>query len=116
MNYPSVDGDEFEFEDAVDDNVTGTWINDPGTGDPAVRFWSAKAGPDFKLFYYTPGEFDDRSMAIAVTEGTWSTPDGKELSHIVFYDSGDFPPVVDEPATLVLMGLALVGSSTAGGK
>jgi hypothetical protein len=110
VNFPSVDGSEFLFSDPTTDNVTGTWeySQDIPGGDPLVRFWSAKAGPGFYLFYYTAVDDEIRSMALAVDHGTWMTPDGKALSNLVFYDSGEFPSV-DEPATLVLMGLALIG-------
>jgi hypothetical protein len=110
VNYPSIDGSEFVFSDPDTDNVTGTWTYNPGVGDPAVRFWSAKAGPEFYLFYMTPNVGDGRSEAQSVTTGTWITPLERELSHIVFYDTGSFPPVqIDEPATLVLLGLSLLG-------
>ncbi len=110
VNFPSIDGTEFMFGDAVEDNVSGSWTYSPDVleDDPLVRFWSAKAGPGFKLFYYTPDMTGDRSDALPVTAGTWTTPDGKELSNLVFYDSGEFPSV-DEPAALVLLGLALAG-------
>lgn len=112
VNYPSIDGSEFAFDDAVAGNVSGTWTYTPDDpGDPLVRFWSAKAGDGFNLFYYTPTmtPVGDLSDAVAVGAGEWSTPEGKDLSNLVFYDSGEFPPVVDEPATLVLLGLALAG-------
>ncbi len=110
VNFPSIDGTEFMFGDAVEDNVSGSWTYSPDVleDDPLVRFWSAKAGPGFKLFYYTPDMTGGRSDALPVTAGTWTTPDGKELSNLVFYDSGEFPRV-DEPAALVLLGLALAG-------
>jgi hypothetical protein len=111
VNYPSIDGeDEFSFSGLGTDNASGTWDYTPGTDDPEIRYWSAKAGPGFNLFYYTPTmvPLGDLSDALSVTSGTWVTPDDRELSHLVFYDTGEFPPV-DEPATLVLMGLALLG-------
>lgn len=111
VNFPSIDGTEFMFGDAVEDNVSGSWTYSPDDAeDPLIKFWSAKAGPGFKLFYYTPTmiPIGDLSDALPVTAGTWETPDDKELSNLVFYDSGEFPSV-DEPATLVLLGLALAG-------
>lgn len=117
VNYPTIDGSEFSFSGLGASNSSGTWTytpNDLGVGeDPAVRFWSAKAGNGFYLFYVTPGGVLNRSLAESVTTGTWVTPSGKELSHITFYDTGDFPPVVDEPATLVLLGLSLLGLGVA---
>lgn len=112
VNYPTIDGTEFDFSGLGTDNKTGTWTYTPddlGIGeDPAVKFWTAKAGPEFHLFYMTGVNIVDRSMAESVTTGEWETPDGKELSHITFYDTGEFSPV-DEPATLVLVGLSLLG-------
>lgn len=112
VNYPSIDGGEFAFGNAVPGNVSGTWTYAPDDlADPLVRFWSAKAGNGFYLFYYTPAmaPVGDLSDAVAVNGGEWWTPEGKDLSNLVFYDSGEFPPVVPEPATLVLLSLALAG-------
>lgn len=112
VNYPTIDGTEFMFSGLGTDNATGTWTYTPdnlGVGeDPAVKFWAAKAGPEFYLFYMTAVDIQDRSIAESVTTGEWETPLGAELSHITFYDTGQFPPV-DEPATLMLLGLALLG-------
>jgi hypothetical protein len=112
VNYPTIDGTEFGFSGLGSGNASGTWTYTPdnvGIGeDPAVKFWTAKAGPEFYLFYVTAADTMDRSVAIAVNTGDWVTPDGKDLSHITFYDTGDFP-TVDEPATLVLLGLSLLG-------
>ena len=43
--------------------------------------------------------------AQSVFSGTWSTPGGKELSHLSFYNSG----VVPVPAAVWLFGSGLIG-------
>jgi hypothetical protein len=120
--FPTVDGDEF----GVADSATGTWNYTAGTGDPSVRYWVAKAGAGFNLFYVVPdGALDTTCNASAsaglsaeclnaaqvTTSGNWATPDGKGLSHLTFYDTGgdrEPPPTgVPAPAALGLFALAL---------
>ncbi len=118
--FPSVDGSEFGFSNTTASNKTGTWSYNSGTGDPGVRYWATKAGPNFTLFW----EVDDAAIlsggacdvadvytlscldiAQVVSTGDWTTPSNKSLSHITFYDTG----VVPVPAAVWLFGSGLLG-------
>ncbi len=124
--YPSIDGSEWSFSNTGASNSTGDWSYSPTGADPGIRFWAAKAGRDFKLFWEVSdadaagvcagqGDFGTTGLigacldaAMVVTSGSWSTPGLKALSHLSFYDTA--PPVkVAEPATLGLLGLGLLG-------
>lgn len=105
--FPTIDGTEFTFSGLGTDNSTGTWTytpNDPE--DPAIRFWVAKAGNGFNLFY--DGTSGDRSSSVPVFTGTWSTPQEKGLSHITFYNTGR-EVQIPEPSSLLLLGAGLSG-------
>jgi len=106
--------DEGESRENVGQDSTGTWRYDDGQGAlsyPGIRFWSAKAGRGFNLFWQVDSDnFGDGkactssslmslaclSAAESVLEGTWSTPKNKKLSHMVFYNSKD-PAIVIGP-------------------
>ncbi|PKP85275.1 MAG: hypothetical protein CVT80_03425 [Alphaproteobacteria bacterium HGW-Alphaproteobacteria-2] len=45
--YPSITGAEFSF----DASATGSWTYTPGADDPGVRYWAAKGGNNFNLFW-----------------------------------------------------------------
>lgn len=120
--FPSVDGTEFNFSNTSSGNKTGTWDYTPGVDDPAVRYWSAKAGPKFLLFWevadaavQTGGACDVPDVytlncldiALAVDTGDWTTPDNKSLSHITFYDTAVVP--LPAAAWLFGSGLGLLG-------
>lgn len=119
--FPSIDGSEFGFSNTTTDNKTGDWTYTPGVDDPGVRYWSTKAGPNFKLFW----EVDNSALAsggacdvadvyalsclnaaLVLTAGSWTTPSNKELSHIVFYDSVA-ATIVPVPAAVWLFASAL---------
>lgn len=101
LEYPSVDGSEFQFPtyDAGNDANTGSWTYTQGTGDPFVRYWATKAGNDndgtggFKLFWVVDDFFINNgtcygepstgsenytlgclSAAQTVQAGDWTTP------------------------------------------
>lgn len=99
--------DDFDIGD-------GSWSY---TGPDGIRFWVAKAGTTFIVFYDTDLEsclVDGANVSGAtcmqsanvVNGGDWTTPGGKGLSHISFYDSEIRVP---EPGTLALLGLGLFG-------
>jgi hypothetical protein len=110
--FPTIDGNEFDFDlgDAL--GTFGTWTYTPAAGDPGITFWAAKGGDGFNLFT------DDSGLT--VTTGTWFTPltgggDPASLSHLSFYDTEGGPPSeVPSPLTLVLVGAALLGIAAAG--
>lgn len=127
-DFPSISGGEFSFSNLTSDdddyNITGEWdyTRDIEGGDPGVRYWVAKAGSGFELFFNVEstlaasgGVCDEATADIytyaclneaeIVTSGDWTTPDNKNLSHITFYDTAEVPL----PAAAWLFGSALLG-------
>ena len=49
--YPSVDGTEFGLGGATGASASGTWTYAQGADDPDIRFWAAKSGTSFTLFW-----------------------------------------------------------------
>ena len=114
---------------------TGSWIyNNNVHTYPDIRFWTAKAGNDFRLFWVieepnnaciagNASENDDNlnfscmNLAISVTNGDWTTPGNKGLSHITFFGGlctgPECNPIVitqvPEPTALLLFALGLIG-------
>ena len=116
--FPSITGEEFDFDPELDGDLTsGTWFYDPGEGDPLIRFWTAKGGPNYNFFYDDGGV--DGGPAVPVDQGDWLTPtnpnngQGFGLSHLAFYDTGDIPDV-PEPALLLMFGTAVAAAAYRG--
>lgn len=123
----SDDGSEFTFSsEDLFDSKSGSWEYDPGEGDPLVKYWAAKGGQGFEL-YWTVHEEDTQSegvcfgdnlftqecleAAIAVTEGEWEIDTG-DLSNLTFFNSAqehdDDGQDIPEPAAMA--GLMAVGA------
>lgn len=127
--FPTISEDASEFAGTDLSGSSGTWSYTPGAGDPAIRFWAAKGGPDFKLFWGVDSSettatcndtntgsvnFNVACLEKAVTQDqlaagqfTWSTPNGESISHLTFYDSEN-PSPVPIPAAVWLFGTALL--------
>ncbi|TKB43965.1 hypothetical protein [Thalassotalea mangrovi] len=125
--YPSIDGSEFSFTPGT----SGNWSYTPEGDDPGVRFWVAKAGNGFNLFWEVSDEdfnatdvcnmgtnantYACMNAALTVTSGYWITPLNRggqraDLSHLTFYNGeGDVPPQeVPETNSWLLLGVALL--------
>lgn len=116
--YPTIDGTEFS-------PVANPWTYTPDdAADPYIRYWATKAGPDFRLAWTVDDSavaaggvcdvadiytLDCLNAALTVNSGDWSTPGGKNLSHITFYDSEAPVTVVPVPAAVWLFGSGLLG-------
>jgi hypothetical protein len=149
-NYPGVADDAFKFtntkDSGKDKNVSGDWEYNNGVPTyPDIRFWLAKSGSGnsesgFILFWMvsdndiknntpcTEGQdisnlsFECMSLAKSVTNGAWTTPNNKGLSHITYFgglcsqdDIDNLKPnctpttSVPEPTSIALFALALLG-------
>ncbi len=124
--YPSVASDDFEVD--VSEGTWKTTTNYDAATDPGVRYWAAKGGDYFKLFWRVDesvtangqvcsGEdlfnLDCLNLAVEVEFGKWTTPLNTSsdkpfgLSHLTLYNS-EPPRMVPEPASLMLMGIGLL--------
>ena len=123
--FPSITGIEWTFDD--DGAASGTWTytkNDPA--DPDIRYWVAKGGDGFNLFYHIADGADAAAcsgaaafsteclqQAIVSTTGEWFTPVNPNndrnfgLSHLTFYDTKESVP---EPATIFGLGAIALAS------
>lgn len=118
-SYPSIDGSEFGISYVDGGTSSGSWSYNGTAPDPNVKFWSAKAGNGFNLFWNVDdsevldgGACKSSTFNLAcllaaqhTTSGDWHTPGNKSLSHITFYNSG----VVPVPAAVWLFGSGLLG-------
>ena len=101
INFPTIDGSEFEITFDDETKSSGSWTytpNDPE--DPGITHWTAKAGNGYMLF-----SDDSCGGPCTVFGGDWYTPEGKELSHITFFDTA----IVPVPAAVWLFGAGLLG-------
>ncbi len=123
--FPTITGIEWTFDD--DGAASGTWTytkNDPA--DPDIRYWVAKGGNGFNLFYHIADDADAAAcmganafsseclqQAIVSTTGEWFTPVNPNndrnfgLSHLTFYDTKESVP---EPATIFGLGAIALAS------
>ncbi len=140
-----INGDSFgdqssdiTFDDST--NSSGDWTYNDGIYTyPDIRFWTAKTGKGgFYLFWQVDSSeipdncvtgtdssnlsFACMNLAQSVTQGTWSTPTAKKLSHITFFgglcseddannaaNCGTTTQQVPEPTSIALFALALFG-------
>lgn len=117
-----------DFTVSWGDGLSGRWDNSgsyDASVDPGVRYWSAKAGNYFKLFWMVADEdegdcgdawsFDCLKLAQVVSGGEWDTSglgNGRhDISHLTLYNS--HPSNVPEPGALMLLGLGLLGLGAA---
>jgi hypothetical protein len=128
--FPSVDGSEFNAPFTA---ASGTWTYAPGANDPSIRYWAAKGGPNFNLFWQVAdsavaagGACESTLFTVAclseaqvVTSGFYVTPTNPNndtpfgLSHLSFYDTAAPPVDVPEPLTLALIGTGLIALGAA---
>lgn len=110
----------------------GDWSYSGSIDAPGIKFWTAKAGNGFSLFWWVEDTENSRqacdpetytldclTLAQTVGSGSWITPKNKGLSHLTFFgnievkcttDCGsDAVVTVSEPQTLVLFSLATIG-------
>lgn len=121
--YSTVTGSEWEGTFLTSNASTGTWTYTPGLGDPGIKYWVAKGGNAFNLFWQVDSSATTPSgpcattpynsaaclaQALVVTTGSYSTTEQKGLSHITFYNTGRHI-TVPAPTSMMLLGLGLVG-------
>jgi hypothetical protein len=103
-----------DFSISFDPNVdySGIWAYTPDSlEDPEIRYWVAKGGNGFNLFWYGPDDNPLNAIAVARdgTENSWFTPGQKGLSHLSWYDTGTPPGEVPEPGAIALLGIGALG-------
>ena len=123
--YPTVQSSQFTLTGAGDASteagISGTWSYNQLVGTPSIRFWVAKAGNDFNLFWnvadgtgFDADNYNQECLeaAIVSTTGDWSTLGQMGLSHITFYNCGPGVNVVPLPAAgwMLIVGLGAMGA------
>lgn len=94
-----IDSSDWGFGDGTklsEDNKSGSWSYTGGY--PGIRFWTAKVGNGFNLFWIVDDNdeanaacspetytLDCLNLAKTVTTGSWVTPNNKGLSHLTFF-------------------------------
>ena len=114
--YPNVTEDSFVVNFGNAENSEGTWSFAAGYSGPDVRFWVAKGGPEFNLFYYVAGGAAENVANALVLDTNpsiaydWYTPSNQGLSHLSWYNTEPVLPgqEVPEPASLALFGGGLL--------
>ncbi|NMG58549.1 MULTISPECIES: PEP-CTERM sorting domain-containing protein [Cyanophyceae] len=128
--FPTITGVEWTFDD--DGAASGTWTyTKDDSADPDIRYWVAKGGNSFNLFYHIADDADASAcmganafsseclqQAIVSTTGEWFTPNtpgpvGNQagLSHLTFYDTKNGEPnPIPEPATIFGLGAIALAS------
>jgi hypothetical protein len=85
------------------DAVNRTWSYDPQGAGPGITAFVAKAGNGYLAYALTPTYFGGSQVF------SFDTPDGRDLSHISFYDTRTTVVPLPAGAWLMLSGLAGLG-------
>tara|TARA_R110001583_G_scaffold193956_1_gene363761 strand:+ start:3544 stop:4245 length:702 start_codon:yes stop_codon:yes gene_type:complete len=129
--WESEDGSDFDLSfNKKNPEKRGSWSKASGVTDfPEVRFWIAKAGNAFQLFWMVEDNTESTNacnpysytleclnLAQVVDQGSWAVPSKNGLSHLTFFGgtnettcTENCPVTVPEPQTIMLLALAILG-------